>query len=44
VDIVVLDLQVAHDISTAVENELIKQHGVYEVHVHMEPTVQYVNE
>ncbi|MBY0124343.1 cation diffusion facilitator family transporter [Bacillus sp. S/N-304-OC-R1] len=42
VDIVILvnsnlNLQDAHDISTIVENALIKEHGVYTVHVHVEP-------
>ena len=42
VDIVILvnsDLNIrgAHDIATQVENELIKEHNVYDVHVHVEP-------
>ncbi|GHI00560.1 cation diffusion facilitator family transporter [Neobacillus kokaensis] len=42
VDIVILvnsnlDLRNAHDISTNVEDILIKEHGVYDVHVHVEP-------
>lgn len=42
VDIVILvnsnlDIRDAHDISTEVENVLIKKHGVYDVHVHVEP-------
>ncbi len=42
VDIVILvnsklHLQEAHDISTIVENVLIQEHGVYAVHVHVEP-------
>lgn len=42
VDIVILvspnlDIQKAHDISTEVENVLIKEHGVFDVHVHVEP-------
>ncbi|MFJ8258506.1 cation transporter dimerization domain-containing protein [Peribacillus asahii] len=27
----------AHDIATSVENKLIKEHNVYEVHIHVEP-------
>ncbi len=42
VDIVILvspniDIQEAHDISTEVENILINDHGVFDVHVHVEP-------
>lgn len=42
VDVVILvrsdlDLQKAHDISTNVEDELLKEHEVYTVHVHVEP-------
>jgi cation diffusion facilitator family transporter len=42
VDIVILvnsdlDIRGAHDIATKVENELIKEHNVYDVHVHVEP-------
>ncbi|MFO1445392.1 cation transporter [Bacillus sp. Bva_UNVM-123] len=42
VDIVILvnpnlDIQVAHDISTEVENILKNVHGVFDVHVHVEP-------
>jgi len=42
VDIVILvnpnlDIQVAHDISTEVENILKSEHGVFDVHVHVEP-------
>jgi len=42
VDIVILvnsdlDIRGAHDIATQVENELIKEHNVYDVHVHVEP-------
>ncbi|MGF6953734.1 cation diffusion facilitator family transporter [Neobacillus sp. B4I6] len=42
VDIVILvnsdlDIRRAHDIATKVENELIKEHNVYDVHVHVEP-------
>lgn len=42
VDIVImvnsnLDVRVAHDIATQVEIVLIKEHNVYEVHVHVEP-------
>lgn len=32
-----LDLQQAHDICTDVENELMEEHDVYTVHVHVEP-------
>ena len=32
-----LDLQQAHDISTHVEEELLRKHEVYTVHVHVEP-------
>ncbi|MEO2202876.1 cation diffusion facilitator family transporter [Paenibacillus pabuli] len=32
-----LDLQQAHDICTEVEDELLKEHDVYTVHVHVEP-------
>lgn len=32
-----LDIRGAHDIATKVENELIKEYKVYEVHVHVEP-------
>ncbi|WP_145414199.1 cation diffusion facilitator family transporter [Paenibacillus xylanexedens] len=32
-----LDLQQAHDICTDVENELLEEHDVYTVHVHVEP-------
>jgi len=32
-----LDLQKAHDISTNVEDELLREHEVYTVHVHVEP-------
>lgn len=44
VDIVILvnsnlNLQDAHDISTVVENSLMKEHGVYTVHVHVEPNI-----
>lgn len=42
VDIVILvnsnlDIRDAHDISTKVENILMKKHNVYNVHVHVEP-------
>ncbi|TDK58761.1 cation transporter [Bacillus salipaludis] len=42
VDIVILvnsdlDIRGAHDIATKVENELIKEHHVFDVHVHVEP-------
>ncbi|MCM3117206.1 cation diffusion facilitator family transporter [Neobacillus sp. MER 74] len=42
VDIVILvnsdlDIRGAHDIATKVENVLIKNHQVYDVHVHVEP-------
>jgi cation diffusion facilitator family transporter len=42
VDIVILvnsdlDIRGAHDIATKVENELIKEFHVYDVHVHVEP-------
>lgn len=42
VDIVILvnstlDIRGAHDIATKVENELINEHNVYDVHVHVEP-------
>lgn len=42
VDIVILvspnlDIQKAHDISTEVENILKSEHGVFDVHVHVEP-------
>ncbi|MEH7076480.1 cation diffusion facilitator family transporter [Neobacillus drentensis] len=42
VDIVILvnsdlDIRGAHDIATKVENELMKEHHVYDVHVHVEP-------
>ncbi|MBV7506556.1 cation diffusion facilitator family transporter [Bacillus sp. sid0103] len=42
VDIVILvnsslDVRGAHDIATGVENILIKEHNVYDVHVHVEP-------
>ncbi|WHY66521.1 cation diffusion facilitator family transporter [Neobacillus sp. SuZ13] len=42
VDIVILvnsdlDIRGAHDIATKVENVLIKEHHVYDVHVHVEP-------
>lgn len=32
-----LDLQQAHDICTDVEDELLREHDVYTVHVHVEP-------
>ncbi|WP_019243490.1 MULTISPECIES: cation diffusion facilitator family transporter [Bacillus] len=32
-----LDITEAHNIATRVENIMIKEHGVYEVHVHVEP-------
>ncbi|RFU66872.1 cation transporter [Peribacillus saganii] len=32
-----LELKDAHDISTNVEEILIREHGIYEVHVHVEP-------
>lgn len=32
-----LDIRSAHDIATKVENELIREHNVYDVHVHVEP-------
>lgn len=43
VDIVILvrsnlDIRVAHDISDQVEHELKETHGVYDVHVHIEPS------
>ncbi|SLJ89496.1 MULTISPECIES: cation diffusion facilitator family transporter [unclassified Paenibacillus] len=42
VDVVILvrsdlDLQKAHDISTNVEDQLLREHDVYTVHVHVEP-------
>lgn len=42
VDVVILvnstlDVKNAHDIATKVEEELIKTHNVYDVHVHVEP-------
>ncbi|MEH7309366.1 cation diffusion facilitator family transporter, partial [Neobacillus drentensis] len=42
VDIVILvnsslDVRGAHDIATEVEDILIKEHNVYDVHVHVEP-------
>lgn len=42
VDIVItvhssLNIHEAHDISTLVEKTLIREHGIYEVHVHVEP-------
>lgn len=42
VDIVIfvkstLDIKAAHDISTIVENTLVKKYDVYDVHVHVEP-------
>lgn len=42
VDIVILvrsnlDIRLAHDISDQVEHELKERHGVYDVHVHIEP-------
>lgn len=42
VDVVILvnstlDIRVAHDISTEVENILIREHDVFDVHVHVEP-------
>lgn len=42
VDVVILvnsnlDIRDAHEISTKVENELIRKHDVYDVHVHVEP-------
>ena len=42
VDVVILvnstlDITSAHDISTNVERTLMKEHGVYDVHVHVEP-------
>lgn len=42
VDVVILvnstlDIRVAHDISTEVENILISEHDVFDVHVHVEP-------
>lgn len=42
VDIVIfvkstLDIKDAHDISTVVEDVLVKEHDVYDVHVHVEP-------
>ncbi|WP_257351350.1 cation diffusion facilitator family transporter [Pseudalkalibacillus decolorationis] len=33
-----LDIRDAHDISTNVEKVLIEKHGVYDVHVHIEPS------
>ncbi|MEF7563855.1 cation diffusion facilitator family transporter [Bacillus infantis] len=32
-----LDIRQAHDIATHVEKVLVKDHGVYDVHVHVEP-------
>ncbi|MDF1507514.1 cation diffusion facilitator family transporter [Robertmurraya sp. DFI.2.37] len=32
-----LDIKQAHDIATAIEDTLMKDYGVYEVHVHVEP-------
>ncbi|MBV7509079.1 hypothetical protein KW850_28185 [Bacillus sp. sid0103] len=32
-----LDILDAHNISTGVENILQKKHGLYDVHVHVEP-------
>jgi divalent metal cation (Fe/Co/Zn/Cd) transporter len=42
VDVVILvnstlDVKKAHDIATQVEEELIRTHKVYDVHVHVEP-------
>ena len=42
VDIVILvdaslNIREAHDISTSVENKLMEDHGVYDVHAHVEP-------
>ena len=42
VDVVILvrstlDIKQAHDISSVVEEELMKEHEVYDVHVHVEP-------
>ncbi|MGM0863133.1 MAG: cation diffusion facilitator family transporter [Bacillota bacterium] len=42
VDVVILvrstlDIKQAHDISSVVEDELMKKHEVYDVHVHVEP-------
>ncbi|PYY25189.1 cation diffusion facilitator family transporter [Paenibacillus illinoisensis] len=34
-----LDLQQAHDICTDVEDELLREHDVYTVHVHVEPEI-----
>lgn len=33
----ILDIKKAHDIATHVENIMIKDYGVYDVHVHIEP-------
>ena len=33
-----LNIKEAHDIATLVEKDLIKDHGVYNVHVHVEPS------
>lgn len=32
-----LGIRSAHDIATTVENALVKEHNVYEVHIHVEP-------
>ena len=32
-----LDIKEAHDIATHVEKVMIKDYGVYDVHVHVEP-------
>ncbi|CAH0226304.1 hypothetical protein SRABI80_02409 [Peribacillus frigoritolerans] len=32
-----LDIKEAHDIATHVEKVMMKDHGVYDVHVHVEP-------
>ncbi len=42
IDVVVLvnstlDIKEAHDIATQIENIMIKEYGVYDVHVHVEP-------
>ncbi|MCP8967206.1 cation diffusion facilitator family transporter [Ectobacillus ponti] len=38
-----LDIQDAHRLATKVEDELKRTHGVYDVHVHMEPTLKDVD-
>ncbi|MEH7301424.1 cation diffusion facilitator family transporter [Neobacillus drentensis] len=37
-----LDIRAAHDIATRVEKVLMRDHGVYDVHVHVEPDYEKV--